>query len=67
MGSTMPTFKVVSGTGTLRQEILEDGVVVMQYTTYGQIVVEVGSALLYIVGAYYFGSTTMILPIIIFG
>lgn len=49
---TIPTANVVSGSGTIKQKTVDSTHLVLQYTTTGQTVVEVGSSiLLYILGA----------------
>lgn len=49
---TPPTIKVVSGTGALKQKVLNGSTLALQFTTTGQTVVEVGNnILLYILGS----------------
>lgn len=49
---TVPFATVVSGSGTVKQQTINDNHLVLQYTTTGQTVVEVGSdILLYILGS----------------
>lgn len=47
---TAPTAKVVSGSGTIKQQTVGSGALALQFTTTGQTVVQVGTTLLYLVG-----------------
>lgn len=52
-GEAVPKASVVSGSGTIKQQTLNSTNLVIQYTTKGQTVVEVGDKiLLYILGAF---------------
>ncbi|KAJ6567229.1 glycoside hydrolase family 35 protein [Mycena vulgaris] len=48
--SAVPTATVISGTGTIKTKILAGNSLVVQYTTSGQTVVQIGNTLLYILG-----------------
>ncbi|KAF9230278.1 glycoside hydrolase family 35 protein, partial [Melanogaster broomeanus] len=58
--SKVPSAKVVSGTGTIKTGMIDSTNLVVQYTTAGQTVVEVGSdILLYILGGYLIRSVEL--------
>lgn len=49
--STAPAVKVLSGSSTVKQKVLNGGALALQYSTLGQTVVQVGSnTLIYILG-----------------